>query len=73
MQVWKRHVDTAGFNVVDDDHYDKHDGDDHVDDFDARKFHGNAAVLDLVDDCDNEEFNVMMFHGVSKDYERVFD
>ena len=55
-----------------DDDYD--DGDDDL--FDIRKIHGHVVEPDTdIDDCnyDFKEFSAVRFHGVSKNYKRVYD
>ena len=54
-----------GFDI-DDEYYDQDDGDDNNDEFDAGKFHGDAAGLDDVDDNEDDLFEIMRFDGVSK-------
>ena len=60
--------DAVGRSDADDDYYD-HDYGDSNNEFDARKFHGDATRFNY--DDYNEEFNGMRFYGVNKSYEIV--
>ena len=68
FDVRKFHSNAVGLDDVNDDFYDVND--DFYDDnyvSDATKFHGDTAEPDIdYNDDDDEEFNSMRFHGVSK-------
>ena len=62
------------FDDVGDICYNHVHDDNNNDQFDTRKFHKNAPETDIhVDNDDDEEFNGIKFHAVSKNYGRVRD
>ena len=58
MRIWCQKVSSWLHRTWFDNCYELNDGDDNDDEFDGRKFHGDVAGLNDVDDYDGEEFMV---------------
>ena len=65
-------VDESDDDSDDDSDNDNDDDSNNDEESDAKNIHGDATYLDdVVDDYDDDEFHGRIFHGVSKNYEKV--